>query len=711
MKVSAAQPFQIVYSLYQHEYLGFLFESYVVHVNEKGKLTFRHQNISYQNAREFSSGANEIDYQLIKLIDSMHQNAIVNHFSKKQVKPEEFFTKIYDKEKGKEDVQTEISNYLEIRKSKILSLLGGKEFYEMGKDGFPAWRKIIWPEEKATVLFHFWKNIDNTHYFPTIKYKGEKLEWQYKGGILICNNPAWLLLGDKLYQFEKEVDGNKLKPFLNKKFIVIPKKVEDTYFKKFVAPLMASFDVRAKGFKVYNEKIQLKSTLFFSEINAVDENNQNGQTDQSNKILFELSFNYGNFQLSAAKLNPVSVKVEKEGSEYSFHRILRNLDIEKKTIKYLESKGMQLNEAKALKTQTEAFNWLNQELQDLNKFGIEVRQQQINGRKYFVGDANLEIQIKENIDWFDINAMVKFGAFEISFKELREMMVRNKREIKLPNGEIAIIPEKWFVEYSELMAFTENDPEALQPRLKKHHVALVEDLSSGDLARVSISNKLRRLKNFKKLDQIQVPDNFKGQLRPYQKSGFDWLNFLNHYKFGGCLADDMGLGKTIQTLAILQAEKERKATNASLIIMPTSLIYNWEMEINKFTPTLKTLVYSGTGRNKNVDQFQNYDIILTSYGIVRLDVEILKTYYFNYLILDESQTIKNPSSNIAIAVLELTSRNKLILTGTPIENSTLDLWSQLSFINPGLLGSQSFFKKEFLVPIEKRKIKPKNYML
>jgi SNF2 family DNA or RNA helicase len=161
------------------------------------------------------------------------------------------------------------------------------------------------------------------------------------------------------------------------------------------------------------------------------------------------------------------------------------------------------------------------------------------------------------------------------------------------------------------------------------------------------------------------------------------------------------LGKTVQTLTMLQAEKDAGA-GTSLLIMPTSLIYNWEMEANKFTPELRILNYTGTLRNKDIKRFENYDLVLTSYGITRLDVELLQQFYFNYVILDESQVIKNPTSNIAKAVRELKSRHKLVLTGTPIENTTMDLWSQMSFINPGILGTQTYFRNEFQYPIEKK---------
>ena len=141
MKVSASQPFQVIYSLYQHEYLGFIFESYIVHLDEKGKLTYQHQNISAKNAREFSKGLDDRDFELIEAMDSMHQDAIAKKFSVKIVKPEEFLTKTYDKAKGNEQLQEQIEAYMEKRRAKILEKLKGKMLFEMGNDGEPTWRR------------------------------------------------------------------------------------------------------------------------------------------------------------------------------------------------------------------------------------------------------------------------------------------------------------------------------------------------------------------------------------------------------------------------------------------------------------------------------------------------------------------------------------------------------------------------------------------
>ncbi len=335
---------------------------------------------------------------------------------------------------------------------------------------------------------------------------------------------------------------------------------------------------------------------------------------------------------------------------------------------------------------------------------MELIQPNPNNRRYFIGEALINIEIRENIDWFDIYAVVKFGNFTIPFQELRKFILKKQKEFELPNGEIAVIPDFWIQNYSEFFAFVEEkkgrDKNLV---LKKHHLALVQDMEESNLAKVNINNKLKKLKSFVEFEDYPMPAQFRGQLRPYQKAGFNWLKFLNKFNFGGCLADDMGLGKTVQTLAMLQSEKEKGNSEPSLLVMPTSLIYNWEKEAQVFTPELRTLNYTGTNRCKDIRQFEDYDLILTSYGIIRLDIDIIKDFYFNYIILDESQAIKNPNSNISRAVKKLDSKFKLILTGTPLENSTLDLWSQMTFINPGLLGTQNFFRHEFLNPIEKKK--------
>jgi SNF2 family DNA or RNA helicase len=582
----------------------------------------------------------------------------------------------------------------------------------MGNDGEPTWRRIEVLDKKATIQFHFMRTNENTNYYPTIFYQGKKLDLPDASAYLICKNPAWMVFNGKLYGFEKFVDGKKLIPFLSKKFVVIPKNVEETYYNKFVAPLIASFDeVEANGFEINKSVYDPHPVLTLSELHtaqtaAAPSLFDNGEppedhSDESGKIVFDLSFKYGKHRFRGDNIGPVSVTVEKAGEHYIFHRVNRKSDIEKNFLHTLQKLGLPMKGFRVAIPKAEAFSWLNENRVNLLNFGFEVSQPDSRDKKYFVGKAVIEVEVKENIDWFDIHAKIRFGEFEIPFKELRRLILRKKVEFKLPNGEIAIIPEVWLTKYADLFALSETEGSNERPVLRKHHLNLVKELEEGNLAKVHLSEKLRSLGSFSGIKNYPVPSGFAGQLRPYQRAGYNWLRFLNEYRLGGCLADDMGLGKTVQTLTLLQSEKEAGA-GASLLIMPTSLIYNWEMEASKFTPQLRILNYTGTLRNKDISRFENYDLVLTSYGITRLDVELLQRFYFNYIILDESQVIKNPTSNIAKAVRELKSRHKLVLTGTPIENTTLDLWSQMSFINPGILGSQTYFRNEFQNPIEKK---------
>lgn len=720
MKVSTDKPFKIIYSIFTHEYLGFLFESFAVQLDDQGRFTFEHQNISSKNAHEFARELDEHDYELIDLMDNMQQDVVINKFYKKKIKTHEFFYKIYNADTEKsQQLQEEVERYLEGIRSRILPLLEGKQLFEMSNDGEPAGKEIEVLRQKATVLFHFRRNEESTLYFPTIKYDGEKVDFQYKNAYIICKEPAWMVLGGKLYSFEKDVDGNKLMPFLNKKFIIIPKKVEDSYYRKFIAPMIASFDVYAKGFDIRTEQHIPQTQLNFYEVNNAEQGTlfssgskaavaDAGVLSMSDKICFELAFQYGSHHFKYEKNNPVSVMVEKQEDQYTFRRIVRNTQEEKKVLSWLKSKEIEFRRSQAVLPKSVAFDWINRHREVLEEMGIALRQRYQKDKKYFLGESSIDIEIKENIDWFDIYAKVRFGPYEIPFQKIRALMLNKQREFALPNGEIAVIPEVWFTEYSELFAFTEQstDAENQGMQLKKYHLSLVQDLQNGSMAKVSMDHKLERLRAFDSIDDCPLPENFNGTLRPYQKAGYNWMNFLNAYNFGGCLADDMGLGKTVQTLAMLQRQKEiceeKGRVHTSLLVMPTSLLYNWEMEAKKFTPSLKVFTYTGTNREKNVAQFQQYDLVLTSYGIVRLDIDILKDYYFQYVILDESQAIKNPDSNIAQAVKILNSKYRLILTGTPLENSTFDLWSQMSFVNPGLLGSQTFFRNEFVNPIEKK---------
>ena len=696
LRVDSSKPCKIVYSLCKHEFFGYLIEPHIVQLNPQGDFSLTYQRVFSHTATEFARHLTEKDLKLIKILDETEQDFIIKKFHKKPIRPVEFFSKFFN-EKFYESVRPKIEKKL----SEVLELIKvDGELYLMDSDGWPAERKIEIAAEAATVLFHFRRNAMETRYFPTIKYQGMRIDFMFKEAQVVSNQPAWLLLNDMLYFFEQDIEGKKLMPFLNKRYITIPKATEGAYFEKFVAPLIEKYHVYAEGFEIKTEKHEPSPVI---KVIYVD----------SGVSQLQLYFKYDTHAFAMGNEKKITVHLEKEEDNYIFTRIKRDAAWEKQKFNVLTSLGLKKVspifhnlEVPPNRDEDQSYaiiNWVNEHIEQLKEEGFEIEQHQ--GTKKFLFATNkIDFEIKEDNDWFDINAIVYFGTHPIPFIALKQHILHKKREFTLPDGAIAIIPEKWFTQYGSLFSLSDGG-KAL--KLKKHHIGLINELAEDGIANVTLSRKLERLNDFENIADTQMPVHFKGDLRSYQKAGYNWFSFLREYNFGGCLADDMGLGKTIQTLAMLQKIKEEDEQNAtkstSLIIMPTSLIYNWLNEAKKFTPKLKIHAHTGSSRNKDISQFAKYDIIITTYGITRVDIDLLKEYYFNYIILDESQNIKNPSSKSFKAVRVLKSRHKLVLSGTPVENSVSDLWTQLTFLNPGLLGTQAFFNEEYVQAIEKRK--------
>src|SRR6201996_460918 len=696
LRVDSSKPCQIIYAIARHEYLGFVIEPHIVQLNPNGEFSLTHQRLFSNTATEFVHCLDDTDLKLIKLLEEIEQGNVIKKFYKKPIRPSEFFAKVFT-----EQLYDTIRPKIEKRMADALNLLGNKQIYLMSKEGYPAERKLKIADEPASVLFHFRRNEEEIRYFPTLKYKGMRIEFMFKNAEIICNQPAWILMDDTLYHFDKEIEGKKLVPFLNKRYIAVPRSSEKSYLEKFVAPLIEKHNVYAEGFTIDTEKHEAIPVLKPIYVE--------GGISQ-----LQLYFKYAGYIFPYGDGRHVSVRMERDGDSYIFHRIKRSLQWEKNKLHELEELGLKTVSSLFQNLEVEGsendddqsfsvFEWLNQHHDRLVEEGFVIEQPE-GGKRYVFGSTRIDLEVREQNDWFDIYAVVYFGPYSIPFIQLKNHILNHRKEFTLPSGEIAVIPEKWFSQYGNLLHFSENGD---QIKLRRHHIGLVNELAEGELAGVTMSRKLQKLSDYEDMGDIPMPHSFKGSLRPYQKAGFNWFHFLQHYHFGGCLADDMGLGKTIQTLALLQKHKEEteavggKAT--SLVIMPTSLIYNWLNEAKKFTPKLRIMVHTGTLRYKSPEVFTNYDVVITTYGITRIDIELFKTYFFDYIILDESQNIKNPSSKSYQAVKQLKSRYKLILSGTPVENSVNDLWTQMSFINPGLLGSQQFFLNEFVTPIEKKK--------
>jgi len=681
--VDATLPFKIVYSIYHHEYLGYLVSPHIVQILPDGQLSLIHQGIYPDNMQQFRKGLDEKDENLIRLLDEISPKTVIKKFNGNLRDPSTFFI-----QKFKGEIQKMALEYIERRLARILPLLSDREVFEMGNDGYAAQKPIKILDEKATVLFHFRRMDKEVRYFPTIKLHGERLHFQYKGATMICKEPAWMLLNQELFTFEKEVEGVKLIPFLKKNHISIPKEKEEAYYNKFVTQIIEKYHVYAVGFTIKTIREEPDFSIQVKNL--------------GNSFSFIRKVNYGRFSMNLEPWQPVKVFLEKGEDEYIFYRIERDQEKEeqKRQILFEISPNPGSLTPWEYIVKEEALSWLSKYTAYAESKGIHIEQ---NNNEYQINldRPEIELETHEEGDWFDIKAIVKIGKFKIPFIKFRKHILRKKREYLLPDHTVAILPESWFSDYRHLLEVSEETADDGTFRIKKYQVPLLNFPSKGEGSPLHAC--LEALKNVDRIPDVAPPAHLKAKLRNYQQKGYEWLCFLRDNGMGGILADDMGLGKTLQTLSLLLKEKESGVNTPSLIILPTSLIYNWKSEACKFTPTLKIHIHAGINRSKDPQSFEGNDLILTSYGIARQDIDVLKTFPFNYVILDESQMIKNPESKTAKAIKKLISKHRLSLTGTPIENTVMDIWSQMSFLNPGLLGNETFFRKFYVTPIEKEK--------
>jgi len=314
--------------------------------------------------------------------------------------------------------------------------------------------------------------------------------------------------------------------------------------------------------------------------------------------------------------------------------------------------------------------------------------------KPFRQPGEVAFRVESGIDWFDVTGEVDYGTARVSVPVLLSALARGDRTVTLSDGSIGFVPEEWKERFGVLLSMADTEEDTL--RFSNSQAALVDALLSTQ-DNVDYDEKFsewrEKLANFNGVQQVKETKEFKGELRDYQREGLGWLKFLEEFQFGGCLADDMGLGKTVQILAFLaQRYHSKEIHDPTLIVVPKSLLFNWQREIVKFTPQLKALEYSGTSRSALRSKFGKHDIILMTYATLRRDIMSLKETQFDCIVLDEAQAIKNPGSQIAKATRLLNGRQRLALSGTPIENHLGDMWSIFEFLNPGLLGRSSVFK-------------------
>ncbi len=313
-----------------------------------------------------------------------------------------------------------------------------------------------------------------------------------------------------------------------------------------------------------------------------------------------------------------------------------------------------------------------------------------------------KVYISSHTDWFDAKVDILFGDQRVGIADIKKALSNRQQVVQLSDGTLGVLPEEWIKKYSLLFRVGEGRNNQL--RLSKYHLSVVDELyetRDEEELIVQLEGKYEQLKQFKKIREIPVPEHLDHILRPYQVHGYHWINYLQEIGWGGILADDMGLGKTVQALSYLEHYVNERGSLKALVVCPTTLMFNWENEIKKFTPSLTYHIHHGADRTRMREKFDEVNVIITTYGTLRSDIKMLVEIPFDYVVLDESQAIKNPSSKVAKAASLLKAKHKLCLSGTPLQNNTFDIYAQMNFLNPGMLGSIDFFKQEFAIPIDK----------
>jgi superfamily II DNA or RNA helicase len=311
----------------------------------------------------------------------------------------------------------------------------------------------------------------------------------------------------------------------------------------------------------------------------------------------------------------------------------------------------------------------------------------------------MRLQVKSGIDWFELHGNLDFGdGRSVPLTELLAALKRGEGTVLLDDGTRGMVPEEWLRRYVRIAGFGEVEGDHVKYRPSQTALldALLETQPAVDVDEM-FAQAREAMTSFRGVRQVEVPASFKGTLREYQLEALSWFDFLRRFGFGGCLADDMGLGKTVMVLALLE---ERRAAQdgshrPSVAVVPRSLVFNWMAEARRFAPGLRVLDYTGPDRAQA--SIGDHDLVLTTYGTLRRDAPLLSQEEFDYVILDEAQAIKNAATASSKAVRLLRGRHRLALSGTPVENHIGELWSLFEFLNPGLLGTSSAFRRASLV--------------
>lgn len=497
--------------------------------------------------------------------------------------------------------------------------------------------------------------------------------------------------GGNVYLWDKVEDVNLVMKFHGKGTLVFDAKSWPEQLIKFVLPLTKEYSVQF-------------DPALISELKDGEPERRIILQEKGDYLVFQPLFSYKGYEIKPGGRNELFIP---DGSKVV--QVHRNHAKETQFMQKIESmhsnfvrpeggSQLALKGADVLKN-----NWFFLFIDQMREWKVPVfGHDALKNFRFNTAKPQTKIHISSNTDWFDAKVDILFGDQKVTIADVKKALANRQQFVPLEDGTLGILPEEWIKKYSLLFRVGEGKQNQL--KLSKYHVSIIDELyenrSEEELV-LKLEEQYNNLKEFQQIKEIAPPAQLAPILRPYQTHGFHWLNYLKEVGWGGILADDMGLGKTVQALSFLNHYKDSEGKMKALVVCPTTLMFNWENEIKKFTPSLTYHIHHGGDRTRTKENFENYNVVITTYGTLRSDIKVLVDIPFDVVVLDESQAIKNPSSKVTKAVSLLQAKNRICMSGTPLQNNTFDIFAQMNFLNPGMLGTMEFFRQEFAIPIDK----------
>jgi SNF2-related domain/Helicase conserved C-terminal domain len=690
-KADTVQRLGVVFNFNHDSYPGFLLEAISGESNEQqtayvGKIE-KLELAKFVNTEKF----NEPDRQLVFSLRKT-QDPEVNKYLNRNSPFSGMWENIIHTE-GEElpdDTKALIIEYLHPRYRKLFSELHENPFifFLNGHKPFKTanLQSVNLSPDPVSPSFKISTNKNNIEIKAFTRITGQSIDLTQNK----CNSQVILFLNNCLYLWNKPEDIAVISKF-NEGRLSIARADWPEQLRNFVIPLQKEYNVEFE-----NDLIR--------EVKSGDPERKILLQEKGEYLLFQPVFSYKGFETTSIGKDQLVVP---DGDKVLL--IQRNKEKEAAFINKLQSlhsqfiqpqgsTGLALRGSDVLKN-----NWFFLFMDAMQEMKVTVVGfEALKNFRFNTSRPQTKIHISSSTDWFDARVDIIFGDQKVTIADVKKALANKQQFVPLNDGTLGVLPDEWVKRYALLFRVGEGKSNEL--RLSRYHLSVIDELYENrneEELIIHLEKKYEQLKEFKKIKEIDPPAHLAQILRPYQVHGFHWLNYLHEVNWGGILADDMGLGKTIQALSFLHHFKYQYGQLRALVVCPTTLIFNWENEIKKFSPSLTYRIHHGGERLRNKEVLNGFEIIITTYGTLRSDIKLLMDMPLDYVVLDESQAIKNPSSKVTKAACLLRAKHRLCMSGTPLQNNTFDIFAQMNFLNPGMLGSIEFFRQEFAIPIDK----------